>query len=201
VHVRRELRRRLQRVLQLAAVAGHSLLAVVMLVAVVSKLRGRGALRTFAASLRGLPVVPAGRERPVGGAVVAAEAAAAALLLAPSPALVRAGLALSAAILAVFAVVIAAALRRGQAVPCRCLGSADAVIGRSQLVRDVLLLAVALSAAVATPAGPWGTPPGAGAGALLLALAAGTLGGLLVVLSEDLAGALGGPPERAAGSR
>jgi hypothetical protein len=128
-------------------------MAVVLLGALVTTLRDRAHLQVLVGSLRGLPGVPAGRERQVTRLAVGAQAAALVLLLAPAAVLIGAGLGLSAVIQATFAGAMAAALRRQPAARCPCAGPSPPVIGRRQLAPAGLLVAIAVSAAVTAPAG------------------------------------------------
>ncbi|HSS01885.1 MAG TPA: MauE/DoxX family redox-associated membrane protein [Kofleriaceae bacterium] len=107
--------------------------------ALLSKTAGRARWHAFADALPalGLPArVPAGM---AAALVIAGEACALALLLyAP-----RVGAALSAAMLAMFTVALAAAVRGNRRAACHCFGGSDAVVGRAHVVRNVLLLAIA----------------------------------------------------------
>ncbi len=179
------------------ALTCRALVTAVFLVAVVSKLRSRAAFAAFVDSLRGLPEVPAGRERFAGMLTVAVEAAIVLLVASPVPGLVRLGFLLAAGLLAVLAVVTAVALARGAVASCRCFGAAARPLGWPNLLRDGLLAAFAAAGAAAGtggPAGYWATPGGTPAGGVLVALAAGAVGALLVVLLDDLAGLFVGSP-------
>ncbi|MER7504576.1 MauE/DoxX family redox-associated membrane protein [Nonomuraea pusilla] len=118
----------------------------------------------------GLPAAP------VAAAVLAGESAAVALLVLGE----RAGFGLAAAMPAAFATAILLALRRGSAATCRCFGVTAAPLSRAQIVRNLLLIAVAVTG--------WVMPGGSVelAGAALALVAAAVLAAVLV-LFDDLA--------------
>ncbi|MGP3929184.1 MauE/DoxX family redox-associated membrane protein [Nonomuraea sp. KM88] len=137
------------------------LLVVVFAVSSLAKVSGAEAFRGFAASVRALRLLPDRWAGTVTGTVAGTKAGAelvtAVLLLTPWRA---AGLALAAAVLAVFAGVALVTRRRGLAVPCDCFGAGPArrlggsswsavpgglPIGNPHIVRNTVLAAVALS--------------------------------------------------------
>ena len=125
-------------------------------------------------------------------AVVTAEATGALLLVASMT--VPAGLLLLGGVLTVFTAAIVAALRRGDHAPCRCFGPKIAPLGRRHVVRNGLLFVVVAGAALTLlwrPAEAWrdGHPAG-----LLLALVAGLVGGMVVVLYDVLVELFAGAP-------
>jgi uncharacterized membrane protein YphA (DoxX/SURF4 family) len=121
---------------------------------------------TTAASFEALGV-PA--PRALARAVPVAELAlSAALLAAPRP-----GAAASLAVLAAFTAVLARALARGTTAGCACFGSPSAEpVSASDLVRNGLLAALALTALAAPPTDP-SLPSPAAATVVLVATAAG----------------------------
>jgi hypothetical protein len=132
--------------------AGRAMLAIVFVASAFSKLRSRKALLEFGDSIRALKLVPRGLTNVAAATVALAEAAAAVLLVVPATQ--AAGGALGAALLAVFTGVIGYALARGTRVTCRCFGASGAEFGRHHLVRNLVLLAAALTVLVGTDAAP-----------------------------------------------
>ena len=155
-----------------------ALLWVVFAVSAVSKLRGQ---RAFAESLRPLPGLPARLVTPVAALVTAVEVLVVVGLSAVvvSGALVLAALGLAAALLAVFTIGIAAAIRRHAAARCACFGSAERELGPVHVVRNVFLLAVAVLALLA----PGGAAHPAGA---LLAALTGAVAGFITIRLDVL---------------
>jgi len=153
---------------------GCWVMAGTLVIAAVAKLRAFG---DFAGSLVALRLVAGARARPLAVAVIAAELTAAALCLWPGTAAV--GLGVSAALMAAFAAVAA---RRRAVVPCRCFGSGGAPLGPRHVLRNGLLLALALAAVPASLA--TGDPQ---AGGLLPTLVCAAVAVALVVRFDDLA--------------
>ncbi|MFI7536143.1 MauE/DoxX family redox-associated membrane protein [Streptosporangium sp. NPDC049376] len=129
-------------------VGGRCLLAVVFLMSTVGKARSPALFRAFAKSLRDLRVLPAGGETAAAALIVAAEATGGVLLVFDATA--TGGALLSAALLTVFAVVIAWSTSRGGSAGCRCFGASTRPLGRAHVVRNVLLALVAVFVAVAS---------------------------------------------------
>lgn len=158
------------------------LLALVFLASAASKVRGRPAFRAFVDSLRAMNLLPARVVVPVAGAVVVAEAALPLLLLAPLPGATTVGFALAAALLAAFTLAIAAVLRRGTPVSCRCFGEAAAApFGRHHLARNVALTAVAGTGAYASLG-----DPGLTVATAVLSVPLAVVGALVVVRLDDV---------------
>jgi methylamine utilization protein MauE len=136
------------------------LLAVVFAAAGVAKLRDVAAV---SATLRELPGVREPVVRPLAGLLIGTELAVAVLLFAAPVA----GLALGVALLLGFAALAAALARGGRQVRCACFGNvSDSVLGRSTVLRNLALAAVAVVAL------GLGSEPGvASAPAVLLGLA------------------------------
>ncbi|MEU8826283.1 MauE/DoxX family redox-associated membrane protein [Streptomyces sp. NPDC048636] len=165
-----------------ALLACRFLIGGVFVVSAVSKLRGRAAFREFetAAQEMGAPVR---FRRPVALAVVAAEGLIPLLLVVPPGGL--AGLALGGAMLIVFTVAMANALRRKKTTSCACFGSSTAPIGRQHVVRNVALLAVAGTGVAAVLGGAPEFP--SHAGGIAVAAFAALVGVLLVIATDELA--------------
>ncbi|AVT35852.1 hypothetical protein C6W10_04565 [Plantactinospora sp. BB1] len=159
------------------------LLVLVFLASAGSKVRGRAAFRAFADSLRAMALLPSRVVVPLAVAVTAAEAAVP-LLLVPLPVaeVTTVGFALAAALLAAFTVAVAAVLRRGTRVSCRCFGEAAAApFGRQHLARNVVLTVVAGIGGYASLGGTRMT-----VGTVVLAVPLAVVGALVVVRLDDI---------------
>ncbi|MGV9850224.1 MauE/DoxX family redox-associated membrane protein [Streptomyces sp. NPDC003442] len=176
---------------QYLVIAVRAMIGVVFLIAFLSKSAGRGRFTAFVDSLPAMGVVPPRLVGPAAGAVVTAEGAVCALLIAPSDGATVVGLALAAGLLSVFAAAIARTVRRGTGAACRCFGASAAPLGRRHLLRNVLLTAVAATAALLTLTDQ---APATATGALVAA-AAGLVAGALVTVLDDLTELFG--PSRA----
>ncbi|GAB3129483.1 MauE/DoxX family redox-associated membrane protein [Microbispora hainanensis] len=155
----------------------QGLLAVVFLASGVSKLRGGRALRAFAASLAAMRLVSRSRAAFVATTLAAAEGCVTVLVAVPLTR--QAGFAAAIALLAVLTTGVAVVLARGGGVPCRCFGASPAPLSGRHLVRNLLLVAVALAGLV-LPAGSLALS------GWLVAFLAGGLGGVIVTLLDDL---------------
>jgi Methylamine utilisation protein MauE len=153
-----------------------SLIGWVFLASAISKLRHFG---EFTRSLPALAPVRPGQVRPLAMAVAATEAAVPVLLL--FPAAVFYGFALAGALLAAFTAAIGTALKRGRRAPCPCFGASSAPLGPSHLVRNAILVISTLAGGLALDA----QPPQAGG--LVVAIAAGLVGAILIVAMDDIA--------------
>lgn len=129
------------------------LLAVVFLAAFAGKVRTRQGFAEFRDSIAALaPWLPA---QPVAVAVLTGEAAAVVLLAVPGTGL---GYAAAVGLLAVFCGGIVLAVHGRKAVRCKCFGAGGAVLGPRHLVRNGLLIAVAVAGAFVTPPASWEEP-------------------------------------------
>jgi len=154
------------------------LLGTVFLVAALGKLRSRPALREFTGSLHQLRLLPTRTVAPVAVALALIEAAVPGLLIADGTAAAGFGVALG--LLGALTAGIAVALVRGTPAPCRCFGRRETPLNRWHLLRNGLLVAVAV-AGLTWPAGT-GTHPGGAA----VAAAAGLTAAVLIVCLDDL---------------
>jgi hypothetical protein len=170
-----------------AALTFRLLLAGVFLVSVAAKLRTRRSFDAFAEAVGGLGGVPGGFAGPAAVAVVTAEAGIAVLLafpgLAAHPGAGRAGFLLAGTLLLGFTAVLAAALLRGAAVPCRCLGASQEPVRWRHVARNAFLIGCAAAGAALTPAAA-GVSVAPAAAALCLLGASAAVGA--VVLLDDL---------------
>lgn len=127
-------------------IACRGMLALVFLASAVAKAGNFGG---FVAAVRQLRLVPGTMPRPVARLVVAAEFGTVGLLLLPAPA---AGFGLAVVLAVLFSVVIEVSVRRGIRVPCPCFGASGDFLNRKQLVRNALLVVVAI-VGLLSPAG------------------------------------------------
>jgi hypothetical protein len=151
-------------------VFGRCLIGVVFLASAWSKRPVGGRFRQFSDSLAAMGLLPARFVVPVAAIVVVLETAVVLLLLL----LAAAGFALATALLIGFAVAIGLVLRRGVQASCRCFGGSGAApFRRHHIVRNLVLVAVAVAgfvAALAGPALPWAAVALAAVPALVVAL-------------------------------
>ncbi|WP_432993405.1 MauE/DoxX family redox-associated membrane protein [Dactylosporangium sp. CA-233914] len=166
-------------------IAARLLVGTVFVVALAGKVSSGRAYHAFAASLRQMRVLP---ERAVPAATagsVAAEVAVVVLLALPLRWAAAAGFVVAAGLFAVFAAAIAASLRGGNRAPCRCFGASSTPLGRGHIVRNAVLIAIALAGLVAAAGGGAIEPAGA-----FVAGGAGLVAGILVTAYDDLAALL-----------
>jgi hypothetical protein len=160
-----------------AAFACRGLIGLVFAVATVTKVRSLNAYRDFAFWLAALPVPLAGN-RALPAAFIAAEVAIVALVAVPVTA--TAGLLLAAGCLAVMTGGTAVIVKRGARVSCQCFGPSSSLLGARHIVRDGILLAIALAGALGTREGT-ASPAG-----IALSLVTALIGATFVVFSDDL---------------
>ncbi len=151
---------------------------------------GAERFRSFVASAGPLGLIPRARRAIVARMVVAGEFVIVAALITGSA--VRswneaAGILFSAftgaaALLAVFTAAITLSLSRGERAPCHCFGRSAAPLGVPQVVRNVLLLGIALIGSVASLVeSPHGDLPGTA-----VAICAGLAVGFVAVRFDDI---------------
>jgi hypothetical protein len=169
-----------------AFLSGRVLLAGVFLLAAASKVRSRKAFDEFRIAVGRLGHVPRALAPAVVVGVVGIEFGTAVALLIPAtavPALVA-----GVGVLAAFTVVLERGRRTHPGVPCACFGSSSAPVGPAQLVRNAVLIGLALAVlTVGLTAGP---SPHHAAGALVVAVFGGCVGALLLTRWDDLAAVL-----------
>jgi hypothetical protein len=159
------------------------LIAGVLAVSLVSKLRSRSSLRAFATGLDELRVLPAGLARPVAGAAIAAEAATLGLLLWPGTA--TAGLGLALLLFGGFTTALVLAVRRGSRAGCQCFGASSPPVAWRHVARSGALGAAALVALAAQFVEATRPLSGVGGPQMVVAAGAAALGvGALVWLDE-----------------
>lgn len=129
-------------------VVARLLLASVLAVAAVGKLRRPGAFRGAVVDFG----VPARAAPLVAWALIGGEAAAAAMLVADGTA--RAGAVVALGLVAAFSTSIGLNLRRGRRPECQCFGQFhSSPIGMPALVRNAILASLAVVVAIGPPAG------------------------------------------------
>ena len=166
------------------SLACRALLGLVFLAAVVAKLRNGAQIRSFVAATGRLAPrsltgrVPAGV---LAGAVASAEVAAVVLLAVPATA--AWGFAVAGGLALVLAAAIVAALRRGERGSCNCFGATQRPVSASHVVRNLLLAAGAGLGIGTTQAGQGGAEPALA----LLAVVAGGVVALLLIIADDIA--------------
>lgn len=156
-------------------------LGTVFLVAAAGKARPV-TFRAFVASLDAVRPLRRRLGRAAAGAVVAVEALIVVALIVPVA--VVAGYLLAVAALSTFTVVAVAAMGRGERLRCRCFGADAGPIGRTQVVRNILLAAAGLGGLAAHVTA--GAAPGVNTAGLVLAVAVGLAAGGIAVHLDDL---------------
>jgi hypothetical protein len=160
---------------QALTAALHLSLGCVFILAAIGKLRTRGTLHNAVERLT-MHRLSGAAARSVALILPPAEfALGVGLLVRVWPALLPA---MASALLGIFSVVIAAHLRRGSDLPCNCFGESGAVIGPGVLVRNLILLGMALW----MTGWAWAHPAQTFTLVWLLELSASELAGLLVVV-------------------
>jgi hypothetical protein len=135
----------LEAIVTYVELACRVLLGTVFAVSGLSKVTGRASFSAYARSVRRLGSLRKTLVRPVAVAFVTAELATVALLAIPLAETAAIGFMLAGGLLVVFCVAIAASLRRGERTACRCFGASTAQLGWRHVVRNVILLGVALA--------------------------------------------------------
>jgi hypothetical protein len=178
-------------------------LAGVFFVSVRGKLGG-SRFRVFVATAGPLDLLPRKwRGRAATAAAVAESATVAALVAGGVMAVLGAGRAVlllgflgAAVLLLVFTIAIGVLLWRGERAPCHCFGVRDTPLGLAQVVRNVLLLALAVTGPLAAGGGGYAAP------GIVLAVVAGAPIAALLVLFDDLVALFRiAPPRDAVGNR
>lgn len=152
------------------------LLAGVFLVSLFGKLRGPAAYTAFVAATASLLATGTRQARVLAPLTIAAEAATIVAL-----GFGRAGLVAAAALLGCFTIELMRAVRRGSAVPCRCFGASTTPVGVHHVVRNVVLIGLAVAAA-----GFAGDDAPLDPGALVVTALAAAVGVLVTARLDDL---------------
>jgi hypothetical protein len=149
------------------ALAARVIIGVLFLGAAASKVRSAAAREAFRTAVSALvPRAPAGA---LSVGVIAAEVVIVVLVALPVTAV--AGLLLAVAVLTAFSFSVWAALRRGVRTSCRCFGWSETPLSRTPIVRNAVLVVVAVAGvfgALSAPVG--GLHPGGTALSISVAL-------------------------------
>ena len=167
--------------MELLNAVGRIALCVVFAVSAFGKLRGRAARRDFRRSLRDMRLLPSRLVATVAGVVAAGEAAAALAL--PWPASAAYGLPAAAALVALFTAVLITVRWRRLDVACPCFGTTRSPVGPGHIVRNLLLITIAVAALQGPNVDLWRLPTVPGA---VLAWTAGLVCGLVLVHTDEL---------------
>ncbi|TDD42349.1 hypothetical protein E1286_30965 [Nonomuraea terrae] len=166
---------------QYVEVTCRLLLVAVFITAAFTKVSGKDAWLAFVRSLRQLKQIPSPLLQPAALAVVAIEAIVAVLLLIPVRVAGWIGFALAGCLLLSFTLVIGRALSHGNRAPCRCFGASSTPLGPIHIMRNMMLVCVAvLGLAGASASGTLDAPYA------LLAGAGGLVAGILITALEDI---------------
>jgi hypothetical protein len=162
-------------------VAGQAAVCVTFVVAAASKTVRAGAFGDFKAALPRMLGVPHRVAPAAALAVVVLEVTIA--LTVAVPALALAAFLLAGVLMAVFTVSIVVMIRRGSVEPCHCFGMSARPPGRSDVVRNLVLLVISVIGAVgaATSSGAADLPA---AGVVLCAAVGAVVALLLINLAE-----------------
>jgi hypothetical protein len=166
------------------SLASRMMLGTVFAVSVFSKVRSQAAWRSFRSWLMSLPLAPL-RWRPAPLVLAAVEFAVLVLLAVPAAALT--GLVAGSLLCLSLTVGLMLAERRWARQPCNCFGASSEPLGHHQVVRNALLLSVALAGLVCGVAASRQLTAGA---ATALVLLGGLASALLVLFSTDIAALL-----------
>jgi hypothetical protein len=173
--------------------ACRAVLVGIFVVSLAGKIRGRRAYASFRMSVIEWRVLS--RRWSAAAAVGAVAGEAGVVVLLALPWAVWSGFVLAGVMLAAFTVGISLALRRGRTAVCRCFGASTTPLGMTQVVRNLLLLAVCVTGAVGATvsSGPLRNLPGSA-----VALSAAATAVLFVVRLDDVLALLGPPVSAAA---
>jgi NADH:ubiquinone oxidoreductase subunit 2 (subunit N) len=164
-----------------AVLTCRGLIGLVFAVSTIAKIRGPGAYREFSSWLAALPV-PLARTRALPAVLVGGEAAIVVLVAVPDTAV--AGLILAASYLAVIAAGTVTITRLDSGVACWCFGPSRSPVGARHLVRDSILLLVAVTGAVIDA--QWSGRNIANPAEIVLSLLAALTGATFFVFTDDL---------------
>ncbi|TDD05259.1 hypothetical protein E1292_17530 [Nonomuraea deserti] len=165
------------------------------LLSLAGKVRGRKAYEEFSRSVATLSMVPGRWVRPAAMGVIAAEATAALLVALPfRTAPVGFGVAIG--LLTVFTAVIVRAMLSGDRVPCRCFGASVTPLGLPHVIRNLALLAAAITGYIGFESAAQSR---LSTGGVLVSVAAAAVAGLFAVRIDDVVALV--RPERMTGAR
>jgi hypothetical protein len=130
--------------MQYVDVASRLLLLTMFTLALASKISSRRAWGEFVESTRAMAVVGEAQVPAAAVATAAAEGAVIVLAAVPLRWAGSAAFIIAAGLLGCLAVAVAMVVRRGKSVTCRCFGASQTPLGVSHVVRNVLLVVIAL---------------------------------------------------------
>jgi uncharacterized membrane protein YphA (DoxX/SURF4 family) len=133
--------------LEVTGIAFRALLCLIFIVAAYAKLTSRQARADMVQAVLELLPVGRGVARSATRLGIALEIVAAILLLAPGAG--NYGAVLAAVLLTSFTGVLVAGVVRGRRVQCRCFGMDGGTVGVSHIVRNIVLIGLAVAAALA----------------------------------------------------
>jgi hypothetical protein len=137
-------------------ISERCLLATVFGIAFFSKVRGISKLQQFRASIQKLTMLPTPTAMLMTLILVICEGITATLLALPlAP---RVGFALATGLLALLTAVVIRAVRGGVLAECRCFGRSGSLMGNAMIVRNLLLMALAVSGTILSPTTPTTDP-------------------------------------------
>jgi hypothetical protein len=168
--------------MQYLAIGCRAAVGLVFLLALAGKLAGAGAFAEFARSVREMRAAPPALVPVVARATVLAEGLTVLLLAIGLRITILLGLGLAVLLTAAFSHAVLRTVRSGNRTPCRCFGRSSSPLGPRHLVRNGLLLGVAVAGLVASAAGG-----SAGLAGALVAVLAGLFLGLVIAAFDDLA--------------
>lgn len=168
--------------MQYLAIGCRAALALVFVLAAGGKLIGPGAFAEFTRSVIDMNAVPARFASLAAKATVTAEALTVVLVVIPLRWTGILGCALALGMTAVFTNAIVRSIRRGRQAACRCFGRTSTPLGTRHLVRNAVLMTVAVVGLVSSPLGASVAIAGALVGAV-----AGLFIGLVVATFDDIA--------------
>ena len=164
------------------AIGCRTAVGLVFLLAIAGKLAGAGAFAEFTRSVRDMRAAPPALVPAVARVTVLAEGLTVLLLAIGLRVTIVLGFGLAVLLTAAFSYAVLRTVRTGNRTPCRCFGRSSSPLGPRHLVRNGLLLAVAVAGLAASVAG--GSADLAGA---LVAVLAGLFVGLVLATFDDLA--------------
>lgn len=170
-------------------IGARAMLFVIFVASFTGKARSRAAFTAFADSLAGFGLRGTGLQARTAGIVIAAEGAAAVLIALPFTAIW--GLAAGGLIITVFTAKAAMARRQGLRPVCNCFGFSKSALGARHIMRNGLIIAVAMAGLLAELASG---RTHLGVAPVVLATGIAVIAGTGIVVWDDLA-ALLGPPQ------
>jgi hypothetical protein len=167
-------------------IGARAMLFVIFAASFAGKARSRAAFTAFADSLAGFGIRGTRLQARTAGLVVAAEAAAAVLIALPFTAIW--GLAAGGLIITAFTAQASMARRQGLRPRCNCFGFSKSALGARHIMRNALIVAVAIAGLAAELASG---RTHLAAGPVVLATGIAVIAGTGIVVWDDLAALLG----------